>query len=373
MSGPIRVAYTLMQCWHRVPGGSATAVLSLAETLARRDDVDLVGIGTSAGAAPAEPFVPPIPYRTTRLPYQAVYELWNYTRLASPSRIVHGADVVHATTTMVPSAGKAKLVVTVHDLFPLRSPEQFTPRGVRLMTRGINKARKRADLVIVPSEDTRRDCLEAGFDAERLRVIPWGTSHRMATFAERAAVRARHRLERPFVLWAGTIEPRKNLPLLIDAYAAMPERNEVDLVLVGPSGWDAELVAKVDALGDAVRRLGFVSSSDLTALYAEADLVAVPSLREGFGLPALEAMAQGTPVLAGAGTAVAEVVGDGGLTLPVAAGSDSVEAWADAMGRLLADRGCRDAMGVKAWVRSQGFRWEKCASQHATAYREVVA
>lgn len=373
MSGPVRVAYTLMQCWHRVPGGSATAVLSLAEALARRNDVELVGIGTSAGAKPVEPFVPPIPCRTTRLPYQAVYELWNNTRLLSPSRLVGGADIVHATTTMVPSAGKAKLVVTVHDLFPLRSPEQFTPRGVRLMTRGIAKARKRADLVIVPSEDTYRDCVDAGFAADRLRVIPWGTSHRMATVAERDAARAAHRLERPFILWVGTVEPRKNLPLLIDAYGALPERDDVDLVLVGPSGWDAELVARVDALGDSVRRLGFVSPTDLTALYAEAEVVAVPSSREGFGLPALEAMAQGTPVLGGAGTAVAEVIGEGGLALPVAAGSDSVGAWTEALSTLLADPAGRAAMGVRAWVRSQAFRWEKCASQHASAYREVLA
>ncbi|NLA35928.1 MAG: glycosyltransferase family 4 protein [Actinobacteria bacterium] len=372
MSGPIRVAYTLMQCWHRVPGGSATAVLSLAEALARRDDVDLVGVGTTAGSPPSDPFVPPVPYRSTRLPYQAVYELWNNTALLSPSRLVKNVDIVHATTTMVPSAGKAKLVVTVHDLFPLHSPEQFTPRGVRLMTKGIEKARKRADLVIVPSEDTARDCVEAGFAADRLRVIPWGTSHRMATADERASMRAAHGLERPFILWVGTVEPRKNLPLLIDAYTALPSRGEIDLVLVGPSGWDAELVARIDALGDSVRRLGFVSPTDLTALYAEAELVAVPSTREGFGLPALEGMAQGTPVLAGAGTAVAEVVGAGGLALPVAPGGDSVEAWTDALARVLADPAGRTAMGVRAWVRSQQFRWEKCASQHARAYREVL-
>ena len=367
MGEPVRVAYTVMQCWHRVPGGTASSVLSLASALGDRDDVDLVGVGPWFGGVPAAPWVPPMPVRRLPVPYQLAYEAWYRSSLLAPTWVVPDADVVHATTVTVPAKGRARgLVVTVHDLFPLTSPEQFTPRGVRIMTGGIRAAIDRADLVCCPSQDTMDDCLRAGFAAERLRLVPWGATPHPVTDADRRRVRERYRLDRPFVLWVGTIEPRKNLPTLLEAFRRI-QPTDVDLVLVGPVGWHEQLEGHIEGIGSKVRQLGFVPAEDLPALYAEARLFCFPSTREGFGLPALEAMAQGTPVIAGAGTAVAEVVGDGGVTIAPL----DVEAWAGVLVELLDDEQRRSALGAAALVRSGEFTWERCAEQMAAAYHEV--
>jgi glycosyltransferase involved in cell wall biosynthesis len=313
--------------------------------------------------------VPPIPVRRLPVPYQLAYEIWNRTSLLSPTLVVPDADVVHATTVTVPAKGRAKgLVVTVHDLFPVLTPEQFTPRGVRIMTGGIEAARKRADIVCCPSQDTLDDCLEAGFDADRLRLVPWGATEHRVTVEDRRTVRDTYRLDRPFILWVGTIEPRKNLPTLLEAFRRL-QPTDVDLVLVGPIGWHEQLEGHIEGIGSKVRQLGFVPPAHLPALYAEASLFCFPSIREGFGLPALEAMAQGTPVIASSATAVAEVVGPDGLTVPAL----DVDAWAGAIGDLLADDAGRDRLAAAGRRRAAGFTWERCAEQMAEIYREAAS
>ena len=369
MSERVRVAYTVMQCWHRVPGGTATSVLSLAGALRKRDDVDLVGVGPWFGGVPAEPWVPPMPVRRLPVPYQLAYEIWNRTNLLSPTWVVPDADVVHATTATVPSKGRARgLVVTLHDLFPLSAPEQFTPRGVRVMTAGIEAARTRADVVCVPSRDTYDDCLAAGFAPDRLRLVPWGASTVPVTAADRHRVHDRYRLDRPYLLWVGTIEPRKNLPTLLEAFRRIQPR-DVELVLVGPVGWHEQLEGHIGGVGSKVRQLGFVPAEDLPALYEGARLFCFPSLREGFGLPALEAMAHGTPVLAGRGTAVDDVVGPGGLAIDPL----DIDGWADAIAALLDDDGERQRLGAAATLRSGDFSWERCAEQMAAVYHEAAS
>lgn len=368
MSERVRVAYTVMQCWHRVPGGTATSVLSLGEALRRREDVDLVGVGPWFGGVPAAPWVPPMPVRRLPVPYQLAYEVWNRTNLLSPASVVPDTDVVHATTATVPAKGRARgLVVTLHDLFPLITPEEFTPRGVRIMTGGIDAARRRADLVCCPSQDTIDDCVAHGFDPDRLRLVPWGATTHEVTDADRYRVRDRYRLDRPYVLWVGTIEPRKNLPTLLEAMRRL-QPSDVELVLVGPIGWHEQLEGHIEGIGSKVRQLGFVPAEDLPALYDGARLFCFPSRREGFGLPALEAMAQGTPVIAGRGTAVAEVVGDGGITVDPL----DVDGWAGAIGALLDDDGERERLAGRARIRAAGFTWDRCAEQMAAVYHEAA-
>lgn len=368
MSERVRVAYTVMQCWHRVPGGTATSVLSLARALRERPDVDLVGIGPWFGGVPSEPWVPPIPVRRLPVPYQLAYEIWYRSRYLSPASVVRDADVVHATTVTVPDRGRAKgLVVTIHDLFPLTAPEQFTARGVRIMRGGVRAALDRADIVCCPSQDTIDDCVRAGFDPDRLRLVPWGATSHVVTEADRRRVRARYRLDRPYLLWVGTIEPRKNLPTLLEAFRRI-QPTEVDLVLVGPVGWHEQLEGHIEGVGSRVRQLGFVPAEDLPALYADARLFCFPSTREGFGLPALEAMAQGTPVVAGAGTAVAEVVGPGGVTVDAL----DVEGWAETIEGLLGDDRARAGLAESALARAAEFTWERCAEQMAAVYHEVA-
>jgi len=362
----IRVAYTIMQLWHRVPGGTATSTLELARALRSTGEVDLIGVAP-AGPLPPPPWTPPIPFRRVHLPYQLVYDAWHHLRRPGVERRTR-AQVVHATAATVPPRQSAPLVVTIHDLFPLQTPEQFTPRGVRLLTRGIELARSDADLVICPSRATLEDCVAAGFDRDRLRLVPWGVTVAPVADAERQRVRARYQLDNPYVLWVGTIEPRKNLPMLLDAFRGLGARAE-QLVLVGPPGWNESLDEHLVGLGHRVRRLGFVPSGDLAALYAEARLFCFPSTREGFGLPPLEAMARSTPVLVSADTAMSEVIGDGGLSVP----ADDVQAWSSAMMAVLDDPALAQRLSTEAVARAAEFTWELAARRTIDVYRELVA
>ncbi|WCO68612.1 glycosyltransferase family 1 protein [Iamia majanohamensis] len=362
----MRVALTLEQCWHRVPGGSATSILRLAEALVARDDVEVVGVAARHGEPPAPSFVPPVPVAHLPLPRLALYEAWHALRRPRVEAATGPVDLVHATAVAVPGS-RAPLVVTVHDLAFRAEPGHATRHGLRFFRRGTELTRRHARLVLVPSEASARECEEAGIGRDRLRVVPWGVTPQVVTEAQRSDVRARHRLERPYVLFVGTVEPRKNLPRVVEAVAAL-DRPDVELVLVGAEGWNEDLGALLARLPGRVRALGFLPPDDLAPLYEEAAAVAYPSLREGFGLPVLEAMAQGAPVVTSAGTATEEVAGDAAVLVE----PTSVDAIAAGLEGLLADPAAAASLGRRARDRAAGFTWARTAEQTVAAYREAL-
>ena len=369
----MRVAMTLEQCWHAVPGGTATSVLETLRALARADaasDVDVVGVAARhRGPAPA-PWTPPIPVRHLALPRIALYEAWHGLRRPRVQTATGPVDVVHATTLAVPPRS-APLVITVHDLAFRHAPEHFTRHGRRFFRRGLALARRDADLVLCPSRSTWDDCLREGFPADRLRLVPHGVSHVPVTGGEVAAFRARHGLTRPYVLWCGTLEPRKNVATLLAAFSLIGQP-DVDLVLVGPRGWGAD--GATGPLGDRpapdpnrVRLLGFLPTAELHAAYAGARAFCYPSLREGFGLPVLEAMAHGVPVVTSAGTAMAEFATGAGLLVdPLDAA-----ALAQALGRALGAE--HDALAAAAVERAADYTWARSAELTVAAYRELAS
>jgi glycosyltransferase involved in cell wall biosynthesis len=276
-------------------------------------------------------------------------------------RATGGVDVVHATAVAVPPSRGAPLVVTIHDLAFLADPSTFTRNGVRFFRRGTELARRHARLVVVPSEATAAECRDAGFDPGRIRVVPWG--HRPATVADDDVSALRDRLGLPerYVLFVGTPEPRKNLRRLAAAWRRLD--GDVPLVIAGPGGWGDGEVS-----GPGIVPIGFVSGPDRDALYAGASVVAYPSLREGFGLPVLEAMAQGAPVLTSAGTATAEVAGDAGVLVDPL----DEDAIAQGLERLLSDPAAATALGERARLRAAAFTWERSAEGYESAYAEAL-
>lgn len=361
----MRVALTLEQCWHRVPGGTATSILELARALAARGDVELHGVAARHSGPPASAFVPPVPVAHLPLPRLALYEAWHALRRPRVESATGPVDVVHATAVAVPGT-VAPLVVTVHDLAFLAEPGHATRHGLRFFRRGLDLTRRHAQLVLVPSEATAVECEEAGIDRERIRVVPWGVTPREVDDAQRVELRSRHGLDRPYVLFVGTVEPRKNLPRLVEAMARL-ERTDVELVLVGAEGWNEDLAALLARLPDRVRTLGFLAPEALAPLYDGAAVVAYPSLREGFGLPVLEAMAQGAPVLTSIGTATEEVAGDAGVLID----PTSVDAIADGLDRILGDHAFASDLGRRARARAAEFTWARTAELTVAAYREV--
>ncbi len=305
----LRAAMTVEQCWQRVPGGSGTYIRELAREYAGMVDVDVVGLA----AWHRRPRKPGLPLRVHRtpLPRPLLYEAWQRTRLPrAGSRL----DVVHATTWAVPGT-RAPLVVTVHDLAFRSDPGHFTPRGVRFFERGLEVTRAEAAAVIVPSQATRTECLAAGLPEERVHVVPHGVRPAAAVPAGRGEdFRRAHGLTRPYVLWVGTREPRKNLPVLVSAFGRVVAAGaDLDLVLVGPDGWGPEAERAPGAAQERVRFLGHLPAADLAVSYAGAAVFCYPSSREGFGMPVTEAMAHGVPVVTSRGTATEEAAGGAAL------------------------------------------------------------
>lgn len=362
---PLRAAVTVEQSWHRVPGGTATSVLRTLESMVHRTDVQAVGVAAAHRRPPPAPFAPPVPVVHLPLPRRALYESWHVLRLPAVQRATGDVDVVHATTSAVPPR-TAPLVVTVHDLAFLHAPEHFTRNGNRFFRQGLALTRRDADLVLVPSAGTAADCERAGIGADRIRLVPHGVRVPGVPADAVARVRRRHSLDRPTILWCGTLEPRKNLPTLLKAFARLvAEGREEDLVLVGPQGWGAALDG-VDLDPARVRALGFVDDAELHALYAGARVFAYPSLREGFGLPVLEALAHGTPVVTSSGTPMEELVGDAGLAVPATDAAALAEALVEALD------GSHDRFAAAARPRAAARTWDHAADLTVAAYAEAA-
>lgn len=357
---------TVEQCWHRVPGGTAVAAIGMARGLRTIADVNVVGVAALHRRAPKDGWAPPVPTRHLLLPRRALYESWHRLRRPRVQAATGAVDVVHATSIAMPPRS-APLVLTIHDLAFLREPAHFTRWGLRLFQRGLALALEEADLVLCSSEATARDCEAAGFEAGRLRRVPLGVAVRQATDYDVDRVRRRYGLERDYVLWTGTIEPRKNLGGLLRALAEVDA--DVELVLAGPRGWNEDLQALVARARRTVRWLGFVPAEDLGPLYAAARVFCWPSLTEGFGFPVLEAMAQGTPVVTSRGTSTEELAeGAGVLADPrdpcdIAAGITAV----------LTDRALARRLSAAGRARAAEYTWERSARLVAGAYEEVAA
>lgn len=358
------MAITIEQSWHAVPGGTATSVLQTMEALADRDDVAVVGVSARHRSPPPTAFTPPVPVRQLPLPRRVLYETWHGLRWPPVQMATGRVDVVHATTSAIPPRS-APLVVTVHDLAFLHTPGHFTRHGNRFFRRGLELTRRHADVVLVPSRATWDDCERAGIDAARLRLVPHGVRTLPVTDHDIAASRKRHGLDRPYVLWCGTREPRKNLPRLLEAFSRLGS-TDLDLVLVGPRGW-GEAADRVDVGTDRIHALGFVDDLTLHALYAGARAFCYPSLREGFGMPVLEALSHGVPVVTSAGTPMAEMVGAAGLVVP----PTDVDAITEA---LCAATGVQhDTLAEAARGAAAGHTWQAAAELTVKAYREVSA
>jgi glycosyltransferase involved in cell wall biosynthesis len=279
--------------------------------------------------------------------------------------------VLHATTWAIPPR-TAPLVVTIHDLAVLREPEPDGSPGDYALLRALDAVRDEADVVVVPSAATATDCIEHGIEPARIHVIPHGVRVPVVARAETLHFIESRGLDRPYVMWCGTFEARKNVTALLDAYALLlDEHRDLDLVLVGPAGWagapDEVARRMADMPPGRVHLLGRLAATDLHRAYAGARALCFPSTVEGFGLPVLEALAHGIPVVTSAATAMAEI-GDSSAVLLV--DPHSPEEIATALGAAATDRHAELAAGAAAIAGR--FTWERSAEQHMVAYRAAL-
>jgi glycosyltransferase involved in cell wall biosynthesis len=299
------------------------------------------------------------PLRSSPLPGPLLTRAWDHGILRSPA----GFDVVHATSLSTLEPGRAALVVTVFDLLWRRLPEAYPGRGRRWHDAALRRALRRADRFIVPDDAVAHDLADAGARRDRISVIAMGSDHLPPPDVEAgAAVLARAGVHGPFLLSVGTLEPRKNLARLIDAYGQIRERlpEPWPLVLVGPSGWGEQVRP-----GAGVVLTGLITPAELSALYASARLLVYVPLIEGFGLPPVEAMAHGTPVVAS--------------PLPSTAGAAfevdpyQVDSIADGLLRVATDATEQTRLRTAGRERSAELTWKAIARRHLEVWHGAAS
>ena len=319
-----------------------------------------------------------LPTRTVRLSRKPWRLRAAATYFGGPSLdgVFAGVSVFHATEHLLPRLRHVPSVFTLHDIAYLRYPQYHLLQNRLFLSLMMPRFLAQAQRIIAISESTRREALAAyRLDPAKIEVVPEGVEPRFAPVRDAgllADVRARYELPARFILFVGTIEPRKNLRTLLEAYAALrPNAPEVGLVIAGGKGWlYADFFNQLQALGleSQVRLTGFVPDDDLPALLSAAEAFVYPSVYEGFGLPPLEAMACGTPVLCSDASSLPEVVGQAGLLLP----PTDAAAWAAALQRILSDAPLRADLRERGLARARQFTWEAAAKHTLAVYKQAV-
>jgi alpha-1,3-rhamnosyl/mannosyltransferase len=285
--------------------------------------------------------------------------------------------VYHGTNFYLPSfAGPS--VCTFHDLSIFKWAHCHPPERVEYMRKEIAKTLKRADMLITDTETTRQEVAAYfGWPLDKIRAVPLACSadFRPRNEAALSTVLIKHGLTmQGYSLYVGTIEPRKNLDVLLDAYALLPltVRQQWPLILIGYQGWCSEhLHERIKAAVSEgwVRYLGFVEATELPLLYAGARVFVFPSLYEGFGLPVLEAMASGIPVVCSNASTLPEVAGEAAAMCD----PKDVDTLSELINRALQDDNWRERAVKKGLLQAAKFSWKRCATETATVYKEVLA
>jgi glycosyltransferase involved in cell wall biosynthesis len=367
------VAFHVDQPFARVPGGIGAYVRGLVPSLAASEPgLDLTLFHARFDEQP-EAWMRDFPRVQLRQRIRTLYPSWALLGRPALPAPLDRADLVHAPLpSAVPPVGRhQRLVVTVHDLAFRLYPAMYPPPWRALYGLGLRRAIRHAHMLLTCSRHTADDLIRAGAPQRRIRVT-WLAPSLPVGGDDPGPALDRLRIPRPYVLFVGTLEPRKNVARLIGAYrkaiAAKGLRHA--LVLVGPRGWRAESVDRELALPGPGRivRTGRVDPGDLDALYKGADLFCYPSLYEGFGLPVVEAMARGVPVVCSNTSSLPEVAGSAALQVD----PTSVEDLAAAISAVLADDGARARMAEAGPPQAARFSWERTAAETLEAYREAA-
>jgi glycosyltransferase involved in cell wall biosynthesis len=318
-------------------------------------------------------------YRLVQTPISErnLVRLWHRLQIPLPVEVFLGrVDIFHSPDFVLPPVARAVKVLTIHDLSFLRVPECADPRLRWYLGQVVPRSVRRADFLLADSESTRRDLVELlGVPPDRVQVIYGGVDAMFAPVEDAEALRrAREKYARgrPFILAVGTLEPRKNYPTLIRAFARARQAARLPhaLVIVGRKGWVYEpIFAAVDDLGlhDEVIFPGFVPDEELPALYNAADVLVTPSFYEGFGLPALEAMACGTPVIVSDVSSLPEVVGEAGVRID----PRDEAGLAEAIVRVVGDSALRAGLREAGLRRAREFTWDRAARELLGVYARL--
>ncbi|NLH09277.1 MAG: glycosyltransferase family 4 protein [Chloroflexi bacterium] len=360
-------------------GGIGRYTRELVRAVARQDGETDFRLFVAAGreAALPEPPGPNFSYCLAPLNAEWFARLWHRARLPLPIETWTGPiDLLHAPDfTLPPVRRGVRTLLTVHDLSFIRAPEAAAPGLRAYLNRVVPRSVQRADHILADSEATRRDLMELyGTPGEKISVLYSGVDEHFKPVRDAEAlrrVRTKYGIgEAPYIFSLGTVQPRKNYARLAEALHRL-DRPDLKLVIAGGKGWlEDPLYAQIEALGlgDRVQFIGFAADEDLPALYSAAQVFAFPSLYEGFGLPPLEAMACGVPVVASRASSVPEVVGEAGVLIDPL----DVDDLAGALARALADEALRAELTRRGLEQARRFSWAESARQLREHYARLL-
>jgi glycosyltransferase involved in cell wall biosynthesis len=358
----------------RVPGGMGTYVRELIPALSRAEpSLDITLFHSSFDSVQPEDWIRSYRLEELAAPIRRLYPGWAVARRPPLPPSLSSRDIIHTPVpaAVPPARREQRLIVTVHDLAFLVHPRLF-PRQWRLMYRiGLARAVRSADAIIAVSRHTAEDLFRrTRVDRRKVHVVPLSASL-PGSESDVEETLARLKIPTPYVLFVGTLEPRKNLVRLVRAYRRMAVRGAPHaLVLAGPIGWRHQALLREISLegpGD-ILLTGATRRKDLDALYRGASVFVYPSLYEGFGLPVLEAMARGVPCVVSTSSSLPEVAGEAGLPVD----PRSVAGLAEAMERVATDRELATRLREAGLVRAKRHSWEETARLTLEVYKSVL-
>jgi glycosyltransferase involved in cell wall biosynthesis len=309
---------------------------------------------------------------STRWPNKMLFKLWAHTSYPPIENLIGPIDVFHAPSYEMPPAKKASLVLTIHDLVFMVRPELASPSAVRDIGPWIKLYANRADIVIADSNSTASDVVHyLGLPPEKvMTVYPGATRISRASVHDVQKAKDELGIKGDFILVVGSLEPRKNVIRLFKAFEYSGLARDFELILAGPIGWRTkDIIETWQSLPcqRRIRRLDYVSEKTLSALYTDASFLAYPSIMEGFGLPILEAMSVGCPVLTSNTSSMPEVAGDAAVYVDPL----DIESIAEGLRRLSSDLALRKNLAAAGRRRVSQFTWERTALQMMEIYKKA--
>ncbi|MDX9974628.1 MAG: glycosyltransferase family 1 protein [FCB group bacterium] len=338
-------------------------------------DERIVGFATGRERPSLHELESRLKYRYIPVPTRVMYRSWTWFNRPRVDRCLGGLDIYHATNYFLPPTESAKRVVTIHDLAFMATPELASPKIVGPYSRQMTTFAHEADAIMAYSESTKADIVHyLDVPPEKITVAPMAVDEGFEPMPRDEAerwVREKYFVETPFLLFVSTLEPRKNVPTLLHAFARVAREIPHKLVLVGGIGWDSEEIFDTMRrlrITDRVVRPGFVPHHELPAFYCAADAFVFPTLYEGFGLPLLEALTCGCPVITSNNSSVPEVTGDAALRSDA---NDDENIAAD-IRRVLGNPELVAEMKKRGFGHATKYSWDACARATLEVYRNLA-
>lgn len=353
-------AYTAAVIRHLLPLAVDAEVLGLSSGLRSMDGAALAGLAA---------------HRHLPVASRLLYQCWSWTRWPKVDRLLGGVDVFHATNYFLPPVASARRVLTVYDLAFLKMPELCSPKIVGPFSSNVRRFCRESDAILTCSAASKRDIVECcGVAPGRIEVAYGAVDEAFFAVGKdeaKARIARDYGIEGPFLLFVGTIEPRKNVAGIVRAFARIAGEIPHTLVLAGGLGWKSEPLDELIeglGIGGRIRRTGYVRDrADLPAFYSAAEAFIFPSFYEGFGLPVLEAMACGCPVITANTSSLPEVAGEAALYVE----PGDTEGLVERLLQLLGDEALRKSLAEKGRLQARKFSWEAAARVTLDTYRKL--